>query len=227
MENYSTIRYSQPPQPPTVRTAVTSYAPSQLELYRNLPTNCSVSTMVAAKTPTLAEIKNKVSLNDIRALLTIAVCEVCDFFNVGKNMNDMQVALTVDLIVERFWYFKLEEVKYCFRRAMMREKLFDRLDGNIIIGWLETYDAERTEEAVRLSEQEDARRLRTEPDDNAVTLGEYLAKLEQRADTDEEAAGQLAMARKLASGSKPVNSDGDKAGFKRWFYNEYLKGKKQ
>lgn len=183
--------------------------------------------MVAAKTPTLAEIKNKVSLNDIRALLTIAVCEVCDFFNVGKNMNDMQVALTVDLIVERFWYFKLEEVKYCFRRAMMHEKLFDRLDGNIIIGWLETYDAERTEEAVKLSEQEDARRLKAEPGDNAVTLGEYLAKLEQRADTDEEAAGQLAMARKLASGSKPGGSDGDKAGFKRWFYNEYLKGKKQ
>lgn len=112
--------------------------------------------MVAAQTPTLAKIKNSASRTDARALLSIAICELCDFFNVGKNMNDTQIALTADLILEQYWYLHLEEVKYCFRRAMLREKLFDRLDGNIILGWLAAYDTERTAEAMRLSEQEDS-----------------------------------------------------------------------
>lgn len=159
MENDSITKYSPPSlptPPPPGRKAVTAYAPSQLELYRGLPTNCSISTMVSAKTPTIAQIKNNVSLDDARALLSIAVCELCDFFNVGKNMNDTQIALTVDIMLERYWYLRLEEIKFCFRRAMAREKLFDRLDGNIILGWLAAYDTERTAEAMRLSEQEDS-----------------------------------------------------------------------
>lgn len=162
MENDSITKYSPPSlptPPPPGRKAVTAYAPSQLELYRGLPTNCSISTMVSAKTPTIAQIKNNVSLDDARALLSIAVCELCDFFNVGKNMNDTQIALTVDIMLERYWYLRLEEIKFCFRRAMAREKLFDRLDGNIILGWLGQYDAERTEEALRISEQEDRERF--------------------------------------------------------------------
>lgn len=186
------------PQPE--RRAVTAYAPSQLELYRSLPTNCSISTMVSAKTPTIAHIKNDVSLNDARALLSIAVCEVCDFFNVGKNMNDVQIALTVDLIIERFWYFKLEEIKYCLRRAMMHEKVYYRLDGNIIIGWLNAYDAERTEEAMRASEQEDMQRLNATPAaEGAISLAEYMERLKQRADTDEEAARKLGVFTEMAS----------------------------
>lgn len=192
MENDSITKYNQSApqiQQQSGRRAVADYDPSQLEFYRGIPTNCSISTMVAAQTPTIAKIKNKVSLDDTRALLSIAVCEVCDFFNVGKNMNDAQIALTVDLIIERFWYFKLEEVKFCFRRAMMRERLFDRLDGNIIIGWLREYDNERTEEAMRISDQEAAQlhnQVKEAPD--AVSYEKYLAGLRLRAKSDNKAA---------------------------------------
>lgn len=148
--------------------------------------------MVAAQTPTIAKIKNQASETDARALLYIAVCEVCDFFNVGKNMNDLQIALTVDLIIERFWHLRLEEIKFCFRRAMTRERLFDRLDGNIIIGWITEYDAERTEEAMRISEQKETQELnesRDRPD--AIGFEAYLANLKERAKTDPDAAALL------------------------------------
>lgn len=148
--------------------------------------------MVAAQTPTLAKIKNEASETDARALLYIAICEVCDFFNVGKNMNDTQIAVTVDLILESFWHLRLEEIKYCFRRAMMREKLFDRLDGNIIIGWLQEYDTERTEEAMRLSEHEEsAERNNIPPSPGAMSYREWLDDLEERALTDQGAATLL------------------------------------
>lgn len=188
--------------------------------------------MVAAQTPTLAKIKNEVSLADVRALLSIAICEVCDFFNVGKNMNDAQIALTVDLIIEQFWYFKLEEIKYCFRRAMMREKLFDRLDGNIIIGWLREYDTERTEEAMRISEQRETQQENKIMDcPEAVSFEDYVADLRSRAEKDENAAELLKEIENpspkklnLLTNEERAQKDHD---FKTWRIFHYLLGKKQ
>lgn len=150
--------------------------------------------MVAAPTPNIATIKNEVSLNDARALLTIAIGEVCNFFNIGKNMNDTQIALTVDLIIEQFWHLKLEEIKYCFRRAMMREKLFDRLDGNIILGWLDKYDAERTEAAMSISDSESAfAPIKNERSSGSVSFDDYFKGLqEQAAAGDKEAEAMVA-----------------------------------
>lgn len=179
--------------------------------------------MVGAQTPTLAKIKNEISLDYARALLSIAVCEVCDFFNVGKNMSDTQVAVTVDLILESFWYLRLEEIKYCFRRAMRRERLYDRLDGNIIIGWLAEYDAERTEEAIRISEQREAEaaNLLPAPSEDTMSLAQYMELLRQRADEgDGQAAEELAAAEKWLTPQKGTCSEAEK---KREFRKRYLR----
>lgn len=187
--------------------------------------------MVSAPIPTLAKIKNEASEADARALIYIAICEVCDFFNVGKTMNDMQVALTADLIIEGFWHLKPTEIKYCFRRAMMREKLFDRLDGNIILGWLREYDNERTEEAMRISENEESRavnEVKESPD--TVSYEDYLVNLEQRARSDKEAAGLLAQIKNpqpqrltLLSREERSQKDHD---FRMWKQFDYLLKKK-
>lgn len=183
--------------------------------------------MVTSQTPTIAKIKKETSETDIRALLTIAVGEVCEFFNVGKNMNPAQIALTVDLIIENFWYFKLEEVKYCFRRAMMCEKLFDRLDSNIIIGWLREYDTERTEEAMRISDQQESQEL-NEPKDRpgAVSYNDYLERLRERAKSDKGAAQLLSdidnpppMRLTLTTSKEREAKDHD---FKKWRIFSYL-----
>lgn len=142
-------------------------------------------------------------------------------------MNDTQVAVTVDLILESFWHLKLEEIKYCFRRAMMREKLFDRLDGNIIIGWLREYDDERTEEAMRLSEQEEsAERHNVLPSAGAMSYREWLDELEERALTDQEAATMLEQIKNppqqrltLLTPEERRRKDLD---FKLWRMKEYL-----
>lgn len=150
--------------------------------------------MVASKTPTLGEIKNKVSLDDARAILSLAICEVCDFLNVGKNMSDTQIAITVDLILGNYWYLKPEEVKYCLRRAMMREKVYDRLDGNVILGWIKDYDTERTEAAVRISEKAEAKAAAEfTPSTGAVTYQQWVEQLRGRAPTDKSAAEMLKM----------------------------------
>lgn len=186
--------------------------------------------MVRAKTPTIADIKNSVSLNDARALLSIAVCEVCDFFNVGKNMNDAQIAVTVDLIIGTYWYLKLKEIKYCFRRAMARERVYDRLDGNILLGWLADYDAERTEAAISISEDEDRERFGGENrSDGGTTLSALLEKLKERATAgDAEAAAQIPQIERILGYDKQQQADAHQKelDFQRWKQEVYLKSHK-
>ena len=73
------------------------------------------------------------------------------------------------------------------------EKLFDRLDPNIVLGWFADYDAERTEESMRLSDQKEAEaRAKIKPDDNAISFVEYRKTLEERAASgDSEAVGLI------------------------------------
>lgn len=93
----------------------------------------------------ISVLQNEFGLDGARALLVLAVTEVCNFFNVGKTMNATQVAITVDLIIESYFYLKLEDIKLCFHRAMRSYEAYDRLDGNVILHWIKMYDADRDE----------------------------------------------------------------------------------
>lgn len=182
--------------------------------------------MVASPTPNIAKIRRDVGDTDLRALLTIAVTELCDFFNVGKNMSAAQIALTVDLIAERYWYMKLEEIKSCFRRAMRSARVYDRMDGNLILGWLAEYDDERTAEAMRQADATDPDAepaARPSADPGAMSFDEYIAELQgRRAGGDAAAAGILADVEAMPQG---LDESRDKErDFKVWRMMEYLPG---
>lgn len=180
--------------------------------------------MVEMKSPTIGIIKNRSSLAEARALLTLAVCEVCDFFNVGKNMNPTQVAVTVDIIIDSYSHLKLEEIKYCFRRAMKQSVLFDRLDGNIILGWLAQYDHERTMECVKLSERDDARRMQGQISAGAtMSFGEFAEKVRRQAEDGDVGAQDMMSivlrAEAMIGNSDPkIRMEKDEA-FKQWKNN--------
>ena len=184
--------------------------------------------MVKAPTPSLVKIKQSASETEARALLYIALCELCDFFNVGKNMSDTQIAVTVDLILDTYGYMKLEEIKYCFRRAMSREQLFDRLDGNIIMGWLDAYDAERTEAAMTASHNEAVRQMNTPPADGAITWEAHVNNLWDLAIyADAEAVELLSDLQEQARRAKPRTREQEHDNardFMQYYYTKYLKG---
>lgn len=78
-------------------------------------------------------------------MLTIIVSQQVQYFNVGKTMNAAQVAMTVDDIIDRFGYMTLEEIATAFAIARRTAHVYDRLDPNILIGWLYDYDRRRDE----------------------------------------------------------------------------------
>ncbi len=63
-------------------------------------------------------------------------------------MGAEQVKQTVELIIEDYKHLKPEDFKACFNNAKKGHygKLFDRLDGQIIMQWLCEYDNERDSE---------------------------------------------------------------------------------
>lgn len=85
----------------------------------------------------------------LRAFLSLVIVDVAMFFSVGKMMNDTQAAQTVDLIIEEFYFFKPDDFKLCFNRAKrgVYGKVYDRIDGQVIFEWLNTYRNERCTEA--------------------------------------------------------------------------------
>ena len=85
----------------------------------------------------------------IRAMLVLAIDNLNKYFNITKSMSDTQTIETINLICQRFSYFKMTDFKLCFDRMKMGfyGKTYNRIDGQILFEALNSYDIERMEEA--------------------------------------------------------------------------------
>lgn len=91
----------------------------------------------------------------IHAFLNVVIADLVSFFNLGKNMNDQQIKQTSQLIISEYWFLKPEDFKLCFNQAKKGRygKVFDRIDGMVIMEWLNQYCLERTEVADEMNFQ--------------------------------------------------------------------------
>ena len=145
--------------------------------------------------PALASISREQGEAKARAVLVLIVTDALEFFNASETMNDRQVAVTVDLILEEYPYMQADDITLCFRNAMKGRygKLYNRIDGQVIMGWLREYNRERCTLASEQSYNEHKARLSDEarPTDG-IFYAEYRAELQRKADGgDEEARRRL------------------------------------
>lgn len=213
------------------RKAAKDYAPSLLKLWQEVRPS-SIYTMIKSDSPNLATIKNKASLCDAQALISLAICEVCEFYNVKQSMNDVQIAMTADVILERFWYLKLEEIKKCFRDAVVTEKVYERLDGSVFLGWLLKYDMERTDIAMQISENE-AKAQIAESEQLLIgdgtphgTYSDYKQRVLQRVEQeDAKAKEELEQIKIFEDRMARSGKTRDDKGFREYFVNVYIPSK--
>lgn len=135
----------------------------------------------------MSTIQQKKGLDVSRSVIILPVHEVVNFFNVGKTMNAEQVAITVDLIIETYGYMKIEDLKLCFRNAMLGKygKQYDRLDGAIILEWLRTYDNDRANAAADISTSEaNVHKSNASVHTEGLFYDEYLKQLEMDSEND-------------------------------------------
>ncbi|MDR2970097.1 MAG: hypothetical protein LBV32_10925 [Tannerellaceae bacterium] len=92
----------------------------------------------------------------LRAFIVKVLNDLIDFFNVGKTMGAYQVAQTADLIIDEYSLLKPDDLKLCFNNAKAGKygKVYDRIDGQVIMEWLRVYRTERCNIAEESSIQE-------------------------------------------------------------------------
>lgn len=93
----------------------------------------------------IAKIKTDKGELILNALLTSILTDLVMFFNVGKTMNTQQIVELANFIKTDYYFIRPSELKYCFDNAKKGRygQLYDRIDGSIIISWLDDYCAER------------------------------------------------------------------------------------
>lgn len=175
----------------------------------------------------LSQINRGIGRDYSMMAISILLNELNGFFNVRGNMSDAQIALTAELILdnENFYDLTLGNIKACFRERMMTEKLYDRLDGNIIIGWLREFKSEMADhcENVHIGQERAKQREENADKGGAISSKVYLAMLEARAnDGDEEAGNILADIRKRSKILSPEEQHEKDLGFFK-FKQQYLK----
>lgn len=106
-------------------------------------------------TPTLAGFRRDTSEMHVLAIMTLLVNDLIDFFVVKNTMNENQLAQTINLLVEDFYYLNIEDFKLCFNNAKKGRygKIYDRIDGMIIYEWVRMY----AEDRVKAAEERDDR----------------------------------------------------------------------
>lgn len=188
--------------------------------------------MIKADTPNLWEIRQNLGVVKTKALIVYALACIAELVNIERNLSEPQMMELAEDILTDYGYFKLEEIKYILKRAVKSEKLFARLDYNIVMGWFKIYNDERTEHCMDISDQE-LTQIENEAIENAnaVSWNEYIEDLQDRATQgDQDAIFKLEQYMAVSNGRNPIEKAVDdykrELDFKQWFYNDYLKNKR-
>ena len=90
-------------------------------------------------TPTLSQIHRRLGTPLAMMAVSESLMELKAWFNVKMNLNPDQIAMIAEMILEVHWDLSLNDIKAVFREKMCNAKLYGKLDGSDIMGWLDEH----------------------------------------------------------------------------------------
>jgi len=95
--------------------------------------------------PSLAKINKQFGEDFIQAYIEVWIVNLREFLNIGRKMTDAQTQETAMLIVDQYFSITLADVNLIFKKVKLGHfgKIYDRLDGQLILGWFDKYYGER------------------------------------------------------------------------------------
>jgi hypothetical protein len=116
-------------------------------------TEAALHQVLASKTsPALSEIKKQKGEQVALGVLVALMDECQQYFNLQQPMNPQQLMLTAELIMEEYYYLRVEEFRICFRMAMKGEygPVYNRIDGQVFFEWIRKYFSKRDAVTTRM-----------------------------------------------------------------------------
>lgn len=131
--------------------------------------------------PSLVDIEKAYGYDCLQAYLEGWIVNLREFVNVGKKMTDSQTFETAMIILQDYKFLTIADINLLFKRAKSGYygNLYDRLDGQIILGWFRRYFSERCNAAEEESISE-ASKYKTDPYERTsekIARDEHLFKL--------------------------------------------------
>lgn len=110
-----------------------------------------------APTATIGTIDNSLGEEKAKAVLSKLIADLVRFLNMNQLMSAEQVLDTAELIIDTpdFRIYKIDDIKHCFNLAKRGHfgKIY-RIDGAVILDWLNQYWDTRCEAGARASDIE-------------------------------------------------------------------------
>lgn len=146
--------------------------------------------------PSIYTISQKLGEVKLQALMVKWVNSFLRFYSVNGSMDAIQVADTINLIIDTYPHYTQDDFKLFFNMAKkgMFGQIFGRMDGEVIMNWLAKYDIHRDTVAYSesIKEADKFKKLAPPSNTNGVFYSEYL-KIKQRADSGDEEAIKMLM----------------------------------
>ncbi len=77
-------------------------------------------------------------------ILQLMMIKFQDFYNCSSKMDKNQLLETAYLITHKVPHLNYYDIAMCFKLAKLNEKIYNRIDGAMILEWLINYDIDKT-----------------------------------------------------------------------------------
>ena len=130
------------------REVIAAFSSSPMQFCKNISNRItSIKEVLDNETPIqLSELKRK-SPAQLSAVLIKFIEGTIDWFGYKKDdMPDSRIGMLINSIMEKYYYFTIEDVCLCFKRGRENEsydKFYGRLDCSVFLKWFAQYDKER------------------------------------------------------------------------------------
>ena len=87
-------------------------------------------------------------------VIMLMLIQFQDFYNCKNKMDKMQLTETAYIIIQQFRHFNYYDIGLALKTAKLNDKIYDRIDGGMILEWLTRHDIVRTGMIVIKREQQ-------------------------------------------------------------------------
>jgi hypothetical protein len=134
----------------------------------------------------LVEMENEFGEEWLHALMVKWMNQFLRFYSMNATMDAIQVGDTIVLMMEEYPHYVQDDFKLFFKMAKkgMFGQVYGRMDGEVIMRWLRSYDIHRdtaaqTESIVESQQYKDENSII--PDGAGMYFSEYITMLQKKA----------------------------------------------
>lgn len=131
----------------------------------------------------LSGLKKEFGVSKVSSALNVLIIDLIKFYAVGKNIGAEQVQETTRLILQDFYFLKIEDFRLFFDRMKSGHygQVYDRMDGNVILVNLRKYCDERMDFAANM-QLEKHKQVKADVDEKLYVLivdGAYIREISE------------------------------------------------